>query len=138
MYAFAFAFSALQLLLLASSALPMNFTKPILTSRDDYYGNATYYTTGRGACGYTDDDSLPIVAISHLIYGDGGSCNQWIQITNPANGQSQYGHIRDECMGCAQYDVDLSPSLFQNLGEDLSVGRFKVDWHYMPQGWSPQ
>lgn len=36
----------------------------------------TYYDTGTGACGYTDNNNDPIVAISHLIYGDGGSCNQ--------------------------------------------------------------
>ncbi|KAI0734412.1 RlpA-like double-psi beta-barrel-protein domain-containing protein-containing protein [Fomitopsis betulina] len=138
MYASAFAICALQLLVIAASALPTVTRLPKLTSRDDYYGNATYYSTGKGACGYTDDDSLPIVAISHIIYGDGGSCNQWVQITNVDNGQSQYGHIRDKCMGCDQYNLDLSPSLFQSLGEDLSVGRFKIDWHYMPQGWSPR
>lgn len=91
MHVSAFAFGALQVLVVAASALPAN-----LTGRDDYYGDArrdhlptvttpltsgfhmqaTYYATGTGACGYTDNDSLPIVAISHLIYGNGGNCNQ--------------------------------------------------------------
>jgi len=133
MYSAIFAFCALQLIVLAACASLLK----ALVKRDDYQGNATYYETGTGACGYTDSDSDPIVAISHLIYGDGGNCNQWIQITNPANGQSQYGKVRDECEGCGQHDIDLSPSLFQSLGEDLSGGRFNVDWHYMDKNFSP-
>ncbi|TFY66990.1 hypothetical protein EVJ58_g1915 [Rhodofomes roseus] len=134
MFSVAFAFCVLQLFaVLVVSALPLK----TLIKRDDFQGNATYYETGTGACGYTDSDSDPIVAISHLIYGDGGNCNQWIQITNPSNGQTQYGHVRDECEGCAQYDIDLSSSLFQSLGEDLSVGRFEVTWHYMDKDFSP-
>ena len=37
---------------------------------------ATWFHPDVGACGYTDGDSDPIVAISHLIYGSGGNCNQ--------------------------------------------------------------
>ncbi|KZT67878.1 hypothetical protein DAEQUDRAFT_728653 [Daedalea quercina L-15889] len=132
MYSTALAFCVLQFVF-AATALPLKS----LIKRDDFQGDATYYETGTGACGYTDNDSDPILAISHLVYGDGGRCNQWIQITNPANGKSQYGQIRDECEGCGQNDIDLSPSLFQSLGEDLSVGRFTVDWHYMGKDFSP-
>lgn len=34
--------------------------------------------------------------------------SQWVQITNPANGKSQYGRVRDECEGCEQNDLGLS------------------------------
>ena len=37
---------------------------------------ATYYYPGLGACGETDGNSDPVVAISHLIYGNGGNCFQ--------------------------------------------------------------
>lgn len=37
---------------------------------------ATYYYPGLGACGKTDSNSDPVVAISHLIYGSGGNCFQ--------------------------------------------------------------
>lgn len=75
-----------------------------------------------------------------------------MQITNTANGKSQYGKARDECEGCGQYDIgkyytnhfppdrreievhitliDLSPSLFESLGADLSVGVLQVEWHF--------
>lgn len=33
--------------------------------------------------------------------------SQWVQITNPANGKSQYGHVRDECQGCGQNDLGV-------------------------------
>lgn len=65
------------------------------------------------------------MAISHLIYGSGGNCfqvvlslasfqvganesSQWMQITNPATGISQYAKTVDECEGCGQYDIGLS------------------------------
>ncbi|KZT05084.1 uncharacterized protein LAESUDRAFT_656468, partial [Laetiporus sulphureus 93-53] len=97
----------------------------------------TYYDTGTGACGYTDSNNDPVVAISHLIYGNGEHCNQWIQITNQANGKAQYGKMRDKCEGCAEYNLDLSPSLFESLGADLSQGVIHIDWQFMDKGFSP-
>ena len=40
------------------------------------------------------------------IRTDGGS--QWMQITNPATGISQYAKTVDECEGCGQYDIGMS------------------------------
>ncbi|KAI0931050.1 hypothetical protein AcW1_001455 [Taiwanofungus camphoratus] len=108
-----------------------------LSKRVTHDGRATWFYPDVGACGYTDTDSDPIVAISHLIYGSGGNCNQWIQITNTANGVSRYGQTRDECEGCGQDDIDLSPSLFQSLGADLSVGVLQVVWHFKNVDFSP-
>ncbi|KAI0725545.1 RlpA-like double-psi beta-barrel-protein domain-containing protein-containing protein [Fomitopsis betulina] len=132
MYSVGLGLAVLYFLVPAVAALPVQHF-----SKRDNTGDGTYYDTGTGACGYTDSNNDPIVAISHVIYGDGESCNQWVQITNPANGKSQYGQVRDECEGCAQDDLDMSPSLFQSLGEDLSVGRFQIEWHYMDKDWSP-
>ncbi|KAI0962617.1 hypothetical protein AcV7_001420 [Taiwanofungus camphoratus] len=60
-----------------------------------------------------------------------------MQIANTANGKSQYGKTRDECEGCGQYDVDLSPSLFESLGADLSVGVLQVEWHFENKDFQP-
>jgi len=109
----------------------------VMSKRTTRDGRATYYETGTGACGYTDNNSDPIVAISHLIYGNGGNCDQWMEITNTANGKTQYGRTRDECQGCGQYDIDLSPSLFQSLGAELSQGVLQVEWHFMDKDFSP-
>jgi hypothetical protein len=80
----------------------------------------TWFDVGLGACGYYNENSDSIVAISHDIYGSGGNCNQvglififvrarqktdcyisqWIHITNTANGNNGWAQVRDECMGC--------------------------------------
>ncbi|EPS96083.1 hypothetical protein FOMPIDRAFT_61739 [Fomitopsis schrenkii] len=104
---------------------------------------ATYYEVGgaAGAFGYHDSDSGHVVAISHSIYGSGSNCNQWIHIKNMKNDKAQYGKTRDRCSGCGQYDIvrlDLSPSLFQGLGEPLGKGVFGIEWHFMAKGWSPE
>ncbi|KZT67882.1 hypothetical protein DAEQUDRAFT_693440 [Daedalea quercina L-15889] len=110
----------------------------VLEKRVTHTGKATYYYPGLGACGETDGNNDPVVAISHLIYGSGGNCFQWMQITNPATGISQYAKTVDECEGCGQYDIDLSPSLFESLGAPLSQGVINgVEWHFMAKGWSP-
>lgn len=72
------------------------------------------------------------------------------------NDKAQYGKTRDRCSGCGQYDIgpcqtffshrlcadsvrlDLSPSLFQGLGEPLGKGVFGIEWHFMAKGWSPE
>ena len=36
----------------------------------------TWYNTGLGACGITNNDSQFIIAISADIYGDAGNCGQ--------------------------------------------------------------
>ncbi|CCM05810.1 uncharacterized protein FIBRA_08044 [Fibroporia radiculosa] len=141
------------------SILPAVFASPTgdsiaLDKRVTHEGWATWYDTGLGACGYTDSNSSPVVAISHLIYGSGGNCNQasslymcragftddravsqWMEITY--NGITQYGKTRDECEACGEYDIDLSPSLFEGFA-DLSVGKLEdVEWHFMNKDWSP-
>ncbi|CCM05811.1 uncharacterized protein FIBRA_08045 [Fibroporia radiculosa] len=59
----------------------------------------------------------------------------WMEITY--NGITQYGKTRDECEACGEYDIDLSPSLFEGFA-DLSVGKLEgVEWHFMNKDWSP-
>ncbi|EED82369.1 predicted protein [Postia placenta Mad-698-R] len=108
-----------------------------IDKRVTHTGRGTYYDVGLGACGYNDVDSDAIVAISHEIYGGGGNCNQWMQITNPSTGQVQYGKTRDKCMGCAATAIDMSPSLFESLGVPLGQGVQTVEWHFMSKDWSP-
>ncbi|KAI0786875.1 Non-catalytic module family EXPN protein [Abortiporus biennis] len=122
-----------------TSAFPITITDlptAHLEKRVDHTGRGTWFDVGLGACGFTDVDSSHIVAISHEVYGSGGNCNQWMHITNNANGKSVYALTRDECMGCGSNDVDLSPSAFSSIG-NLDTGVLDVTWHYMAKGWSP-
>ena len=66
---------------------------------------------------------------------DTSATNAWDALNTTSVSNSMLSYVEEAFTKNAP---DLSPSLFQSLGEDLSVGRFKVDWHYMPEGWSPQ
>ncbi|KZT70527.1 hypothetical protein DAEQUDRAFT_725462 [Daedalea quercina L-15889] len=134
---FATIFVALCALFAFVAASPLATNGTTLEARTTHTGRGTYYEVGLGACGYTDVDTDYIVAISHDIYGSGGNCNQYIYIENTANGEVAYGRTRDECMGCSATAIDMSPSLFEALGADLSEGVITVSWHFMSEDYTP-
>ncbi|RPD62758.1 hypothetical protein L226DRAFT_323248 [Lentinus tigrinus ALCF2SS1-7] len=129
--------SPLTFLILAFALVCSVLASPInLEKRITHSGRGTWFDVGLGACGKTNVNSDKIVAISSAIYGSGGNCEQWMHITNTANGKSAYGKVRDECPGCGAYDIDMSPSLFQELGS-LDTGVLKVSWHYENKDFEP-
>ncbi|KAI5119406.1 hypothetical protein M0805_005949 [Coniferiporia weirii] len=133
---FLVAFFAFVLRVLATP-LPLNGTSTVdVQKRVTHTGRGTWYYPGLGNCGYTDASSDPVVAIGIGRYGDGGNCNQWIQIEDTANGKVVYGKTRDSCQSCSDSDLDMSPSLFEGLAA-LSVGELTISWHFMEKGWSP-
>ncbi|KAJ3489207.1 hypothetical protein NLI96_g2265 [Meripilus lineatus] len=91
-------------------------------------GRATWFNVGLGACGDTNVDSDSILALSGSIYS-ASDCGKSVSITNPATGKSASGVVKDMCPGCGANDIDLSPSLFQQLGE-LDTGVLNVDWSF--------
>ncbi|KAG1747139.1 uncharacterized protein EDB91DRAFT_1048860, partial [Suillus paluster] len=106
---------------------------------------------GYGACGYTDEDSKLIIAISSGIFGTGGHCSQvgyllfpqcgrWIGfislIPNTDNGNSAYGKTRDKCESCSSTILDMSPGLFEQLST-LNTGEIPISWVFMNDDWSP-
>ena len=75
---------------------------------------------------------------------------QKLQITNPANKRTQTAIVRDLCPSCPSGNLgesrppsvsgmtltflsrlDLSPSLFKALADDLGLGVFKMTWKYV-------
>ncbi|KAI0791694.1 hypothetical protein C8Q75DRAFT_45704 [Abortiporus biennis] len=110
-----------------------------------HIGEIAFYDVGgvEGTCGHTDSDSYPAVSMSYDLFKKNGrtNCDQWMHITNPANGESAYGRVRNYCDGCgAEYDLDLSRSLFQSLAgsEGLSIGRiYGIEWNFEPIGFQP-
>ncbi|KAJ6621843.1 RlpA-like double-psi beta-barrel-protein domain-containing protein-containing protein [Mycena sp. CBHHK59/15] len=115
-----------------------NATSVELDKRITHVGRGTWFEVGWGNCGYHDVNSSPIVAISKARYdaNGGANCNQWIQITNTANGKVAYGKTRDSCESCDTSSLDMSPSLFQKLST-LNTGEIKISWHFMSASWSP-
>ena len=128
-----FIFSLLAFVLLVLAAPLSN---DIEVDKRDSWGRGTWFDVGLGACGEWNQNSDSIVAISADIYGDGGNCNEWVQVTNSQTGATAYGMTRDKCPSCAAGSLDMSPGLFQQLG-DLSAGVLQIEWHFMGGGWSP-
>jgi len=107
-----------------------------LEKRVTHSGQMTFYSpsAGEGHCGYFDHDNDLVVALSTERYGNGGNCNQWVAINH--GGKTHWGKVRDSCVGCQEYDLDLSPALFQKMAP-LSVGRTSMTWHFEAKGFTP-
>jgi len=93
-----------------------------------FNGDATYYATGLGSCGKTNQDTDFIVALSTAEANHGAHCGKKIRV--------HYGKktidctVADTCPGCSRYSIDLSPSAFKALAP-LDAGRIKVSWNYI-------
>ncbi|OCH90900.1 hypothetical protein OBBRIDRAFT_729817 [Obba rivulosa] len=133
---FAVFFALLCALVCSVLGTPVPENANMLEKRITHTGRGTWFDVGLGACGYTNVNSDKIVAISADIYGDGGNCNQYVQVTNTANGKSAWGQTRDKCPGCGAYDLDMSPSLFEELGS-LDTGVLEIEWHFENKAWHP-
>ncbi|KAF9242865.1 hypothetical protein BU15DRAFT_60158 [Melanogaster broomeanus] len=81
-------------------------------------GQGTYYETGLGACGITNNDSQYIAAASELLFdsypgydgvnpNDNPLCNK--MVTASYGGKSVQVAITDRCTACAITDLDFSP-----------------------------
>ncbi|MFE4055486.1 RlpA-like double-psi beta-barrel domain-containing protein [Streptomyces sp. NPDC059096] len=97
-------------------------------------GQATWYNTGLGACGWYNNDSELVVAISTTLYGtypnpnNSPQCGRQIRVNGPLG--SVVVRVVDKCMSCATNDVDLSPTAFSRIG-DLNAGRINVSWDWV-------
>jgi hypothetical protein len=97
----------------------------------DKTGEMTYYATGLGACGWTNKDSDFITAVAASLYDSFGLsngskvCGRKVKIFY--GGKSITATVVDRCVGCAQNDLDLSPSAFSALASQ-DIGRTKMTW----------
>ncbi|KZV77470.1 hypothetical protein PENSPDRAFT_567867 [Peniophora sp. CONT] len=99
-------------------------------------GDGTFYATGLGACGITNNDSQYIVAVSQDLFdsypGAGANpnanpvCNKKIKASY--GGKSVTVTVTDRCTGCSLTSLDFSPAAFDKLASE-SVGRIhNVEW----------
>ncbi|QRW09755.1 hypothetical protein RhiLY_08754 [Ceratobasidium sp. AG-Ba] len=96
---------------------------------------------GLGACGWTNSNTEWVAAISHELFDNwpgytGSNPNKNPVCTTPHTADVTYKGktirvgIVDRCGGCALWDLDLSPSAFQQLAP-LSAGRLSgATWHF--------
>ncbi|ATZ58364.1 hypothetical protein BCIN_16g01700 [Botrytis cinerea B05.10] len=117
--------------LISAAPAPVSANEPELVRRSNS-GDLTYYAVGLGACGVTNSDSELVVAMSAGLMGTQSNgnpnCGKKIKISH--GGKSVTVKVVDKCMGCATYDLDLSPAAFKALAPE-SAGRIKGTWSFV-------
>lgn len=110
------------------------------SSGGSFTGQATFYGTGLGACGITNQDTDYICAVSHLLFdgfegyagGDPNSnpiCNRKLKATY--KGKTVTVTVTDRCVGCAMYDLDFAPKAFDQLADE-ALGRLSgMTWSWL-------
>lgn len=105
-----------------------------------FKGDITFYAPGLGSCGTYSTPADAICAISHSRYDAAATangianpnlnplCGKQIRVTR--GGKSVLVTVVDRCEGCAEDDVDLSPSAFEKIAEEKE-GRVKGSWDWV-------
>ncbi|KAF2093994.1 hypothetical protein NA57DRAFT_80997 [Rhizodiscina lignyota] len=102
--------------------LPLNMSLPLTLPRRDapVCGKMTYYNTGLGSCGITNNDGENLVALADIHQSE--KCGKNIRITHSDTGTSIDAPVQDTCPVCTYASgeenvvADLSPALFNALG----------------------
>ncbi|KDQ49713.1 hypothetical protein JAAARDRAFT_143030, partial [Jaapia argillacea MUCL 33604] len=87
----------------------------------------TWYEPGWGACGAYSAATDYVVALSVDQFAGGANCYEHIGVWYGENFVDVT--IVDECEGCDEYDLDLSPSAFEQLAS-LDTGEISAGWYY--------
>ncbi|KAF3144379.1 hypothetical protein TWF569_007061 [Orbilia oligospora] len=131
---------------------------PLPTSAQTFKGDATYYDTGLGACGFDNAGTEHVIAVSHFLWDSQNVgtnpnanplCGLMIRATRyrPNNEAFLIGapgakdtpggknvsvdvKIVDRCVGCAATDLDFSRAAFDILA-DQAMGRVLIDWAWL-------
>ncbi|KAI4275839.1 MAG: hypothetical protein LQ337_002890 [Flavoplaca oasis] len=97
-------------------------------------GEITFYDTGLGACGTTDDGlSENVFALAHGMMGEQSNgnpfCGRRAEVT--LDGKTVVGKLVDKCMGCKGQDIDLSHKMFQALANEDRGRIADVKWKFI-------
>ncbi|RDW78836.1 RlpA-like double-psi beta-barrel domain-containing protein [Aspergillus mulundensis] len=122
---------------------PTNTTSsndPLPTSNGGpYTGDLTYYDPGLGSCGITSTSSEKICAVSHVVFDaalTSGNPNEnplcGLKLRIRRGDSSVDVKVVDRCPGCNVDDLDVSSSVFEELG-DLAEGRVTVQWAWLDE-----
>jgi expansin (peptidoglycan-binding protein) len=96
-------------------------------------GDGTYYNAdGTGNCSFdASPDDLMVAAMNATDYANAAWCGACLAVTGPK--ATVTVRVVDQCPGCQQGDLDLSPQAFQQIA-DLSAGRVTITWHEVDCG----
>ena len=97
-------------------------------------GEITFYDTGLGACGTTDDGrNENVFALAHGMMGTQSNgnpfCGRRAEVT--LDGKTVVGKLVDKCMGCTGQDIDLSHKMFQALADEGRGRVSGVSWKFI-------
>ncbi|KAI4256225.1 MAG: hypothetical protein LQ352_002182 [Teloschistes flavicans] len=97
-------------------------------------GDITFYDTGLGACGWTNDGtSEKVFALAHGMMGAQSNgnpfCGRQAEIT--LNGKTAVGKLVDKCGGCEGQSIDLSHALFDELAPEAKGRISGVSWKFI-------
>jgi hypothetical protein len=102
------------------------------------HGYLTWYEVGIGACGYTNQASDFVCAVSHTIFdsmaqgsnpNDNPICNSSIKLIHDE--ESIDVSVVDRCVGCEPSHLDVSPRVFQRFS-NLKTRKIQVNWKWNP------
>ncbi|KAK9506989.1 hypothetical protein O3M35_008827 [Rhynocoris fuscipes] len=107
--------------------------KPI--SYNSKHGDMTYYNLGMTACGrtYSNSDHVAALAFGHFTAANPNNdpmCGRRVRIIDPSSKKQVEVTVVDKCQACKMNDIDVSPSVFQQL-KPLSAGRTHVKWQFV-------
>ncbi|KAL8711315.1 MAG: hypothetical protein Q9220_004212 [cf. Caloplaca sp. 1 TL-2023] len=97
-------------------------------------GDITFYDTGLGACGWTNDGTTEnVFALAHEMMGDQSNGNPFCgrQAEISLNGKTVTGKLVDKCGGCGGQSIDLSHKLFQALASEDKGRIGDVSWKFI-------
>lgn len=103
------------------------------SSSGSFSGDATWYNTGMGSCGWDNKESQMVVAVNHGQMENGANpnknpnCGRSITVKGPKG--SVTVKVVDTCPGCDYGALDLSPAAFAEIA-DLSQGRITASWSW--------
>ncbi|KAL7921873.1 Non-catalytic module family expansin [Trichoderma austrokoningii] len=110
------------------SALFLALTTSAAPAAASNTGDMTWYEVGLGACGQTNYDNQLVAAVSHSLYDSEHPCGRNIRIQN--GDKSVVVKVVDRCGGCAENDLDLSQSAFEEVIGPLGIGRAPASWEW--------
>ncbi|KAL8908607.1 MAG: hypothetical protein Q9207_000695 [Kuettlingeria erythrocarpa] len=97
-------------------------------------GDITFYDTGLGACGWTNDGTTEnVFALAHGMMGAQSNGNPFCgrQAEVSLNGKTVKGKLVDKCGGCQGQSIDLSHSMFQALADEGKGRISDVKWRFI-------
>ncbi|KIM51478.1 hypothetical protein SCLCIDRAFT_1224492 [Scleroderma citrinum Foug A] len=102
-------------------------------------GQGTFFDAELGACGFINDNSEHIAAVSNLLFDavpgyDGDSFHNPVcgrQVTAYYKDRSTTVTITDSCADCDITNLDFTPTAFADLEPDLDVGRIDITWEWV-------